>query len=85
MRDPSVSIIIPAYNEAEAIGPTLQRLVDLKIHEKYELIVVDDGSADDTPEIAAGFPVKLCRHHVNKGYGAALKTGIRKAKGKQSS
>ena len=82
MSDPSVSIIIPAYNEAEAIGPTLQKLMDLKFHEKYELIVVDDGSAEVTPDIISGFPVKLYRHHVNKGYGAALKTGIRKAKGK---
>ncbi len=78
---PSVSIIIPAYNEDEAIGPTLQKLVDLKFHEKYELIIVDDGSVDGTPDIIAGYPVKLYRHHVNKGYGAALKTGIRKASG----
>ncbi len=81
MTDSSVSIIIPAFNEEEAIGPTLQKLVDLKIHEKYELIIVDDGSADGTAEIVAGFPVKLYRHHVNKGYGAALKTGVRKASG----
>ncbi len=81
MTDSSVSIIIPAFNEEEAIGPTLQKLVDLKIHEKYELIIVDDGSADGTAEIAAGYPVKLYRHHVNKGYGAALKTGVRKASG----
>lgn len=77
----STSIIIPAYNEEEAIGAALEQLVKLKIHEKHEIIVVDDGSADKTAEIISRFPVKLCRHHINKGYGAALKTGIRKATG----
>jgi glycosyltransferase involved in cell wall biosynthesis len=46
----------------------------------YEIIVVDDGSKDRTREIARKFPAKLLKHNVNKGYGAALKTGIRKAK-----
>ncbi len=81
MANPSVSIIIPAYNEEEAIGSALQKMVDLKLQEIYEIIVVDDGSQDRTSEIAAEFPVRLFRHHSNKGYGASLKTGIRKAKG----
>jgi glycosyltransferase involved in cell wall biosynthesis len=81
MAEPSVSIILPAYNEEEAIGTTLQKMLELKLHEKYEIIVVDDGSRDRTSEIAGGFPVRLCRHHSNKGYGASLKTGIRKATG----
>lgn len=77
----STSIIIPAYNEEEAIGATLERLVELKFHEKYEVIVVDDGSSDRTADLIAGYPVKLIRHHINKGYGASLKTGIRRASG----
>ncbi|MFO7670648.1 MAG: glycosyltransferase family 2 protein [Bacteroidales bacterium] len=81
MAEPSVSIILPAYNEEEAIGTTLQKMLELKLHEKYEIIVVDDGSGDRTSEIAGGFPVRLYRHHSNKGYGASLKTGIRKATG----
>ncbi len=81
MTLPSISIIIPAYNEEEAIGSTLQKIVELKLHEKYEIIVVDDGSQDQTAEIAGGFPIRLYRHITNKGYGASLKTGIRKAKG----
>ncbi len=76
-----VSIVIPAYNEEEAIGQTLQQLVDLKLHEEHEIIVVDDGSEDATAEIIRAYPVTLYRHHINKGYGAALKTGIRKANG----
>ena len=81
MSSPSVSIIIPAFNEEEAIGPTLDKMVSLKLHEKYEILVVDDGSEDGTAEVAAAYPVKLLKHHANKGYGAALKTGIRKASG----
>ena len=79
MSELSATIIIPAYNEEEAIGQTLEKLVELKVHEDHEIIVVDDGSSDSTAEIAAAYPVRLLRHHVNKGYGASLKTGIRKA------
>ena len=81
MGNHSTSIIIPAYNEEEAIGTTLEQLVELKIHEECEIIVVDDGSEDQTSAIVSNFPVSLARHGMNKGYGAALKTGIRKAGG----
>jgi len=81
MEKHSTSIIIPAYNEEDAIESTLQKMVDLKIHEQNEIIVVDDGSSDRTGEIVKTFPVTLYRHHMNKGYGAALKTGIRHARG----
>lgn len=82
MTNKSTSIIIPAYNEEEAIGATLERLVELGIHENHEIIVVDDGSSDSTAKIVAGFPVVLRAHHINKGYGASLKTGVRFASGK---
>jgi len=74
-----VSVIIPAYNEETGIKGTLEDLVAGKYHEKYEIIVVDDGSTDRTKEICEEFPVRVISHTVNKGYGAALKTGIRKA------
>jgi glycosyltransferase involved in cell wall biosynthesis len=77
----TTSIVIPAYNEEDAIESTLQRLVDLKIHEENEIIVVDDGSDDHTSDIVNKYPVSLYKHHMNKGYGAALKTGIRRASG----
>ena len=77
----STSIIIPAFNEEDAIGSTLDKLVGMKIHETHEIIVVDDGSDDHTPEIVKKYPVTLKRHQMNKGYGAALKTGIRHATG----
>jgi len=83
MNKHSTTIIIPAFNEGEAIGPTLQRMIDLKLEQKYEIIVVDDGSDDNTGQVAANFPVRVVSHNVNKGYGAALKTGIRKATGEK--
>ena len=76
-----VSIIIPAYNEAEAVREGLEKLVNLNFHTKYEIIYIDDGSTDKTAEIIREFPVQLYQHNINKGYGAALKTGIRKATG----
>jgi glycosyltransferase involved in cell wall biosynthesis len=76
-----ISIIVPAYNEEEAISFGLEKFVSLGYHKKYELIYVNDGSTDKTEEIIRTYPVKIFNHHVNKGYGAALKTGIRKATG----
>lgn len=74
-----VSIIIPAYNEEIGIKPFLDKLKANGFCDEYEIIVIDDGSSDKTAEIVAQYPVQLVKHHVNKGYGAALKTGIRKA------
>jgi glycosyltransferase involved in cell wall biosynthesis len=82
MEIPQVSIVIPAYNEEEGIRYGLERIKELKYHELFEVIYVDDGSTDKTYEIIREYPVKCFRHNINKGYGAALKTGIRKAKGK---
>ena len=77
----SISLIIPAYNEETGIRGTLEKLVTGNFQEKYEIIVVDDGSTDKTREIAENYPVKIVSHTVNKGYGASLKTGIRKSTG----
>ena len=78
-RQFEVSIIIPAYNEETGIKSTLEKLVAGNHHEKFEIIVVDDGSTDKTKEICEAFPIRVISHTVNKGYGAALKTGIRKS------
>ena len=83
MQNPTISIVIPAYNEAEAIRHGLDRIVEMKFHEKHEVIYIDDGSSDETFNIIKEYPVKCIRHYVNKGYGAALKTGIRKARGEK--
>ena len=76
-----LSIVVPAYNEGEAIGPVLagiQATMD-DAGFVYEVLVVDDGSTDNTAEVAAAAGVRLVRHSENRGYGAALKTGIRGA------
>lgn len=78
----AISVVIPAYNEAPAIVPTLQRVQAALDRSQYEgeIIVVDDGSTDGTAEEIPQHPqVRLIRHPQNKGYGAALKTGIRQA------
>lgn len=45
----------------------------------YEIVVVDDGSSDNTAEVASKLAVRLVRHCTSKGYGAAVKTGVRAA------
>jgi glycosyltransferase involved in cell wall biosynthesis len=81
MENLTISVIIPAYNEETGLQTTLEKIARLGLFEKYEFIVVDDGSTDNTAQVAASFPLRLFRHETNKGYGAALKTGIRKAQG----
>lgn len=76
---PSLSIIIPAYNEEASIGNVLSGLRVWR--ERAEIIVIDDASTDRTAGIATSAGVRVLRHSRNKGYGAALKTGIRAATG----
>lgn len=70
--------MIPAFNEVDGIGPTLEQLsVSLP---GAEVIVVDDGSSDGTAKLVEKYPdVLLIRHGFNRGYGAALKTGMASA------
>jgi glycosyltransferase involved in cell wall biosynthesis len=75
-----VSIVVPAFNEEEGLGQVLAGIEDWR-RQGAEVIVVDDGSTDHTAEIAQKQGVRLIRHRVNKGYGAALKAGIRAARG----
>src|SRR3546814_3647934 len=68
----NLSIIIPAYNEEDGIQATLERL--RTFFPAAEIVVVDDGSQDQTAQRAAGFAgVKLLAHRFNRGYGGALK------------
>jgi glycosyltransferase involved in cell wall biosynthesis len=73
-----LSVILPAYNEEDAITEQIEAVRRvLNAHEfKYEIIVVDDGSSDKTAELALQGEARVLRHHRNRGYGAALKTGI---------
>jgi polyisoprenyl-phosphate glycosyltransferase len=73
-----ISFLVPAYNEADSILATLERLSKTLANADYpyEIIVIDDGSRDQTAERAATAGVRVIRHAMNKGYGSALKTGI---------
>lgn len=77
------SIVLPAYNEEKGIVVTLDHLQDSLKHSgcEYEIIVVNDGSTDGTSEILnSRHDVTVINHRKNRGYGAALKTGIRHSK-----
>jgi glycosyltransferase involved in cell wall biosynthesis len=76
-ENPPVTIVVPAYNEEGGIGPVLSGLQRLDM--SWEILVVDDGSTDRTAAIAEAAGARVLRHRVNRGYGAALKTGIRAA------
>lgn len=81
-----VSVIIPAYNEAQAIGDTLRELSEgLSACEfSYEVLVINDGSSDDTESIVRKMEnerIRCISHRINRGYGSAIVTGVKNAKG----
>lgn len=77
-----LSIVIPAYNEENQIADEVAHLNNVMGDTglRYEIIVVDDGSADRTAEIAEGCECKVVRQPVNRGYGAAIKRGTANAR-----
>jgi glycosyltransferase involved in cell wall biosynthesis len=80
VADPStVSVLIPAYNEALSISAVVSAMSS--VARWREIIVIDDGSSDDTADRARQASAVVVRHPYNKGNGAAVKTGIRRASG----
>lgn len=78
---PRVSVVVASYNGAATLKACLHSLEMLR-YPDYEVLLVDDGSSDPTPEIAALFPrVRYIRHEVNRGLSAARNTGIYAATG----
>ena len=77
-----LSLIIPAFNEEETIGMTIDEIKNVleKSNIDWEIIVVDDGSHDRTPEIVKSKGVRILQHERNKGYGSSIKDGVRNAK-----
>jgi len=71
-HSPLVFLVIPAYNEGRVLASTIRGLLPYG----YSIVVVDDGSSDDTPAILRDLPVHYLRHPVNLGQGAALQTGM---------
>jgi glycosyltransferase involved in cell wall biosynthesis len=84
---PYLSVILPVYNEEAVIAAFVEKLaaqLAQSVLGAYEIIVVDDGSTDQTLarlQQVAGVTLRLCRHPYNIGNGAAIKTGIRQARG----
>jgi glycosyltransferase involved in cell wall biosynthesis len=81
-----LSLVLPAYNEEAVIGHAIREAAEVlpKIAIRYEILVVDDGSRDATCAVAEGEAarhphVRVLRHDVNQGYGAALRTGFEAA------
>ena len=71
------SVVIPVFNEERAIAGVLDDLLAHGLTKHADIIVVDDGSTDGTAAIIQRYPVTLLQQGTNKGYGAALKAGIR--------
>ncbi|OUJ72793.1 dolichyl-phosphate beta-glucosyltransferase [Hymenobacter crusticola] len=84
-----LSLIVPAYNEAQRLGPTLQRVYAFLAARpaRFELIVVDDGSTDDTAALVMALSstwpeLRLLRSPVNRGKGHAVRLGMQAATGR---
>jgi glycosyltransferase involved in cell wall biosynthesis len=76
-----LSVIVPAYNAQETIGLTLTALVEQDFQGQYEIIVVDDGSSDQTAQVIRSFPRVIYIHQSNAGPAAARNIGAKEAQG----
>jgi cellulose synthase/poly-beta-1,6-N-acetylglucosamine synthase-like glycosyltransferase len=72
-----VAVVIPAYNEADSVADVIRRIPGEVCGEETTVLVVDDGSRDDTSEESAKAGAVVARHVINRGGGAALRTGYR--------
>lgn len=73
-----VTIVIPAYNEEDGIGGVIDKIKEM--YPDYTVLVIDDGSTDQTADVVRAKGAKVVQHPYNKGSGAAIKTGLRAAK-----
>ena len=83
MPDSSFSLVLPVYNEEDVIESTIEELQEIldAAQCQYEIIAVDDGSRDGTADVlATRKDITVVTHRQNRGYGAALKSGIKRAR-----
>lgn len=85
MNDASLTIVIPCYNEEENLPGFLPGLLEFARERGYRVIAVDDGSRDRTRELLREYGescphLEVIRHKLNRGYGAAIKAGLRAVK-----
>jgi glycosyltransferase involved in cell wall biosynthesis len=84
MTEPAVSVVLPTYHRAPLLGRSIRSVLG-QCFTDFEVLVVDDGSTDDTAEVVAGFRdprVRYFRLARNTGAGAARNAGIRLARGR---
>jgi glycosyltransferase involved in cell wall biosynthesis len=79
-----LSVIVPVYNERNTVGEIIRRMRRVELPIDREIIVVDDGSSDGTDKILAALEdstIRVASHEINRGKGAAVRTGISLARG----
>jgi glycosyltransferase involved in cell wall biosynthesis len=75
-------VIVPVYNEEKAVGTVLEKLIQLRKKLPMEILVVDDGSVDETVNVVKTFPyISIISHPKNMGKGKAIATGLSKSRG----
>ncbi len=85
MSEPTLTVLIPAYNEAHTIAQVLDAIVALPC--ENQIVVIDDGSTDGTAQAVEGWilrtgrAIEVVRHSVNRGKGAAIRSGLKLARG----
>jgi glycosyltransferase involved in cell wall biosynthesis len=79
MTETKVSVVIPAFNESQTIGDLVETVQ--RRYPDFEIVVIDDGSEDNSAEVAADAGARVYSHPYNIGNGAAIKSGIRSATG----
>ncbi|MCP5068125.1 MAG: glycosyltransferase family 2 protein, partial [bacterium] len=86
---PELSLVFPVWNEQENVEALLRAALDLgnQLSGPFEIVVVDDGSSDESRSLVASMErnhpeIRLVTHPSNRGYGAALRSGLRAARGR---
>src|SRR5918995_6791294 len=75
-----VTVVIPCYNQAHFLGEAIESVLS-QSYKRFEIVVVDDGSTDDTSEVATRYPRVRCIRQENRGLAGARNTGIRHCQG----